>query len=62
MTEVWKSASDLIQAGAPNVWIIDPFTLDSELRTAEGVLQVTDRTLRLADAGIEFSLLDATNE
>lgn len=62
MTDVWKKAADLIAAGVPNVWIIDPFTLSSELRTANGIEQIRDRTLRIPATQIEIPLLDVMNE
>lgn len=62
MTEVWSKASSLIEAGVPYVWIIDPFTLQSELRTSNGIEQIKDRTLRIPASGIEISLIDAMNE
>ena len=34
MKDVWKKTSDLLDGGVPMVWIIDPTTLESELRTS----------------------------
>jgi Uma2 family endonuclease len=62
MTEVWKKASDLLQGGVPRVWIIDPFTLESELRTPTGIYQVVNKTLQLPDSPIVIPLLDVMEE
>jgi len=62
MKDVWKKTSDLIQGGVPMVWIIDPTTLESELRNSEGILQVVDKTLRIPGSPIEISLMDAMEE
>jgi len=60
--DVWSKANELIEIGAPNVWIINPNTLDSELRTSAGVNNVPDRTLRLPDSPIVIPLLDVMAE
>ena len=62
MTEVWAKAADLIEAGVPRVWIIDPLTLESELRTADGIVQVKDKMIQIEATAIAISLLDAMNE
>lgn len=62
ITEVWKKAADLIAADVPNVWIVDPFTLTSELRTANGIEQIRDRTLRIPGTNIEIPLFDVMDE
>lgn len=36
MVEVWQKAKDLVECGAPYVWIIEPNSLDSQLMTASG--------------------------
>ena len=56
MTEVWAKASELIECGVPFVWIIDPTTLESELRSRDGITTVRDRTLRLPGTPIVISL------
>jgi Uma2 family endonuclease len=38
MIEVWEKANDLIALGTPYVWIINPRTLDSELRISSGIV------------------------
>jgi Uma2 family endonuclease len=60
--DVWKKASELIDAGVPNVWIINPNTLESELRTSAGISDLPDRTLRLPDSPIVIPLLDVMAE
>jgi Uma2 family endonuclease len=62
MKDVWKKAGDLLQGGVPLVWIIDPTTLESELRTPGGILKVIDKTLRLPGSPIEISLVDVMEE
>jgi hypothetical protein len=44
------------------VWIVDPTTLDSELRTAEGLLPVLDKTLRLPNSPIVIPLVEVMAE
>ncbi|MBZ5617307.1 MAG: Uma2 family endonuclease [Acidobacteriia bacterium] len=62
MTEVWEKARNAIACGTPYVWIIDPYTLESELWTASGKMQVADRTLRLPDSPIVIPLADVLEE
>jgi Uma2 family endonuclease len=62
MKDVWKKAGDLLQGGVPLVWIIDPTTLESELRTSDGILQVVDKTLRVPGSPIEISLVNVMEE
>jgi len=62
MKDVWKKAADLLQGGVPLVWIIDPTTLQSELRTSDGILQVVDKTLRVPGSPIEIPLVDVMEE
>jgi len=40
MVDVWNQANELIENAVPKVWIIDPNTLESELRTPAGISQV----------------------
>ena len=56
-SDVWRKADELVANGVPNVWIIDPETLASELRTASGIKDVPNKTLRLADSPIVIPLL-----
>jgi Uma2 family endonuclease len=62
MVDVWDKAKELIALGAPNVWIINPKTLESELRTPAGTTQLSDKTLRLAGTPIVIPLLDILAE
>ena len=62
MVDVWAKANELIEHGVPYVWIIDPNTLESELRTAGGVQAVIDKTLRLPDSPIVIPLLDVMEQ
>ena len=62
MIDVWGKANELIRCGVPYVWIIDPETLDSKLRTPGGIKDVPDKTLRLTDSSIVVPLLDVIEE
>ena len=62
MVDVWAKANELIENGVPYVWIIDPNTLESELRTAAGVQPVADKTLRIPDSPIVIPLADVMEE
>ena len=62
MVDVWAKAAELVANGVPYVWIVDPVTLESELRTAAGVQAVADKTLRLPDSPIVIPLLAVMEE
>ena len=62
MTDVWRKADELVANGVPYVWIIDPETLASELRTASGVQGIPDKTLRLEGLPIVVPLREAIAE
>jgi Uma2 family endonuclease len=62
MPDVWRKANELLAHGVPSVWIIDPETLDSELRTPTGIKDVPDKTLRLADSPIVVPLVEVIEE
>jgi Uma2 family endonuclease len=62
IVDVWSKASDLIEVGVPNIWIVNPTTLESELRTPAGLSGVPDKTLRLQDSPIVIPLLDVMAE
>jgi Uma2 family endonuclease len=62
MVDVWAKADELIANGVPFVWIIDPQSLESELRTSTGVQAVPDKTLRLPDSPIVIPLRDVMEE
>jgi len=56
IVDVWAKANELIGLGVPYVWIVNPATLESELRTSTGVIQVLEKTLRLPDSPIVVPL------
>jgi hypothetical protein len=62
MIDVWNKANELVSLGVPYVWIINPETLESELRTPEGVSQVKDFTLRVPNTEIVIPLKDVMEE
>jgi Uma2 family endonuclease len=62
MTDVWRKADELLANGVPNVWIIDPETLESELRTPSGIKDVPDKTLRLEGSPVVIPLLEVIEE
>jgi Uma2 family endonuclease len=62
MIDVWNKASELIENGVPYVWIIDPNTLESELRSKDGVHPVGDRVLHLPETPIVIDLAAALEE
>ena len=62
MADVWAKAKELIDAGVPYVWIIEPNTLESELWTTAGPQPVPDKTLRLPGSPIVIPLLEVVEE
>ena len=62
MMNVWAKANELVEHGVPYVWIIDPNTLESELRTAAGKEQVLGQTLRIPGTPIVIPLAKALEE
>ena len=62
MADVWNKANELVANGVPYVWIIDPETLESELRTAAGVERVADKTLRIPNSPVVIPLADVMAE
>jgi Uma2 family endonuclease len=62
MVDVWAKADELIRCGVPNVWIINPDTLASELRNAAGIAQISDKTLSLPETQIVIPLLSVMEE
>jgi Uma2 family endonuclease len=56
MVDVWAKADELVSLGVPYVWIIDPNTLTSELRTPAGILPIENRTLRIPNTPIVIPL------
>ncbi len=63
MLDVWQKAKDLVECGAPYVWIINPITLDSQLMTpAGGPNAVPDKTLLIPDTSIVIPLIEVMEE
>jgi Uma2 family endonuclease len=63
MPDVWRKAKELLANGVPYVWIIDPDTLESELRMQGGIrIDVPDGTLRLPDSPIVIPLQQVMEE
>lgn len=63
MPDVWRKANELLANGVPYVWIIDPETLESELRTPGGIrIDVPEKTLRLPDSPIVIPLQQVMEE
>jgi Uma2 family endonuclease len=60
--DVWERTRQLVACGSPYVWIIDPYSLDSELRTSAGPIAVKDKTLRLPDSPIVVPLAEVMEE
>ena len=58
MMDVWAKANELVECGVPYVWIINPNTLESELRTASGIEQIADKTLRIPNSPSVIPLTD----
>jgi Uma2 family endonuclease len=58
MMRVLEKARLVVGCGCPYVWIIDPDTLESHLRTSAGLTSVPDNTLRVPDTSIVIPLLD----
>jgi Uma2 family endonuclease len=62
MIDIWAKANELVALGVPYVWIINPNTLESELRTADGIQRIADKTLRLPSSPIVIPLEDVMEE
>jgi Uma2 family endonuclease len=62
LVDLWEKAAELLKLGVPYVWIIEPNTLKSELHTAEGILSVPDKTLRLPNSPIVIPLAEVMEE
>jgi hypothetical protein len=62
MVDVWNKANELVANGVPYVWIIDPNTLESELRTPQGATRLTGQTLIIPDSPIVIPLADVVQE
>jgi len=62
MIDIWEKANELLRCGVPYVWIIDPETLESELRPASGVTQIKDKILKIPETSIVIPLIDVLEE
>jgi Uma2 family endonuclease len=62
MIDVWDKARQVVECGSPYVWIINPNTLESELRTASGKSLVSNQTLAIPDSPIVIPLLEVMEE
>jgi Uma2 family endonuclease len=63
MPDVWRKANELLANGVPYVWIIDPDTLESQLRMQGGIrIDVPEKTLRLPDFEIVMPLQQVMEE
>lgn len=62
MVDVWAKATELVENGVPLVWIIDPNTLESEVRTPEGLQSVHGETLHVPNSPIVIPLREALDE
>ena len=51
-----RKVKQVLEYGAPYVWVIDPETMESELHTADGVRNLEDGILRVPGTPIEVSL------
>ena len=60
--EIRDKVQDALACGAPWVWVIDPVTLESDLWSAAGRMQVTDQTLRLPNSAIVIPLREVVQE
>src|SRR5207302_237545 len=49
---------EVLEFGAAYVWVIDPETLESELRTRESSVSLTDHTLRIPGTEIVVPLTE----
>jgi hypothetical protein len=57
------ACSHLVACGAPNVWIINPHTLESQLLTPSGgPNQVPGKTLQIPGTPIVIPLIDVVEE
>jgi Uma2 family endonuclease len=51
-----RKVQAILESGVPNVWVIDPETLESELHTAEKCTALEDGVLRIAGTEIVVPL------
>lgn len=57
-----RKIRELREFGVPNIWIIDPQTMEAEVHTAEGSAPVSDGILRVPGTPIEVPLADLDND
>jgi len=62
MIDVWDKARQVVECGSPYFWVINPNTLESELRTASGMSLVANQTLTIPDSPIVIPLLEVMAE
>jgi Uma2 family endonuclease len=55
---VSRKIREVLEFGAPYIWVIDPETLESELHTQTGSQMLTDGTLRIPNTEIVVPLAD----
>ncbi|HEY7617579.1 MAG TPA: Uma2 family endonuclease, partial [Terriglobales bacterium] len=53
---------ELLDFGVPNIWLIDPETLESELHTPGGSSKIDDGVLRISGTPIEVPLYQLEEE
>src|ERR1051326_158355 len=51
-----QKVREVLEFGVPNVWVIDPETLEAEVHTPRGVRKIEDGVLRVHDTPIEVPL------
>jgi Uma2 family endonuclease len=51
-----KKIRELLEWGVPNIWVVDPETLESELHTPAGVHNIEDGVLQTKGTPIEVPL------
>lgn len=62
MIDVWDKARQVVECGSPYFWVINPNTLESELRTTSGMSLVPNQTLTIPDSPIVIPLLKVMEE
>jgi Uma2 family endonuclease len=55
-TRVNKKVRQLLEFGVPNIWVIDPETLEAEIHTPQGSRTIEDGILRVEGTPIEVPL------
>jgi Uma2 family endonuclease len=57
-----EKVRQVLEFGVPNVWVIDPETLEAEIHTAHGSRKVADGILRVEGTAIEVPLQDLDSD